>query len=312
MTIMQGISRLALKLSELYAEKRLPWKMTYLGGLGNTMIAVPLRRCFYFGVMRIVCLWGKQDICVIIPIRNRSGTQLENTINSILIQDYPGDLIKIVLIDYASEEKFSFRYRKMCREKGIRYLKVETAGVWNKAHCLNCGIRSARETFIFCIDSDIILACDYLRKGIELLMKKPLSVVYSQCMDLSEKIKMPTPETINPIIINELKESAIPRSSGIMNAGINMTYTHFYKKIRGYDESFQGWGSEDNDIFKRFEHFGLKSRSLSGSSFYLHQWHEKFDGDTSSEMKELIRRNERYFLSAHTIVRNDKSWGRIC
>ena len=79
--------------------------------------------------------------------------------------------------------------------------------------------------------------------------------------------------------------------------------------IRGYDEHYEVWGSEDNDLMRRFRYLGLRPQTLDSGSFYLHQWHPKFEGVAGGEHAPAIRRNLAYFWRNRSILRNDRDWG---
>ena len=50
-------------------------------------------------------LGKKEDITVVIGVKNRFDHRLENAFKSIRSQDYPQKLIKITLVDYDSDKK---------------------------------------------------------------------------------------------------------------------------------------------------------------------------------------------------------------
>ena len=145
------------------------------------------------------------------------------------------------------------------------------------------------------------------------LKETPLSVIFSKCLDLKENCteflidNFEKGQSLDP---EELKSKTESRSTGEANAGINASYTQFYKDIYGYDEYFKLWGSEDNDIKRRLEYFGLDSRSIAAKAYYLHQWHPKHDGvKTSPELQKTIEKNHKYFQHDHRIFKNKDAWG---
>ena len=148
---------------------------------------------------------------------------------------------------------------------------------------------------------------------VDTLINNPLSVIFSKCLDLKESstehltTKFEKGQSLDP---EELKSQAEGRSSGEANAGINASFTQFYQDIHGYDEYFKLWGSEDNDIKRRLEYFGLESRSIANKAYYLHQWHQKHDGvNASPELKKTIEKNHQYYQRDHRIFKNRDGWG---
>ena len=106
-----------------------------------------------------------------------------------------------------------------------------------------------------------------------------------------------------------LLEYAKPRSCGDTNEGIILTYTAYYQMIRGYDEFYIEWGSEDIDLQRRFAFLGLEIQSVKDDTYYMHQWHEKFASLNHDDVVAADIRNQKYLWSNTSIVRNDQNWG---
>lgn len=57
--------------------------------------------------------------------------------------------------------------------------------------------------------------------------------------------------------------------------GCNMSFwKDDYIKINGYDESYVGWGCEDQDFGNRLQRLGLKKSYLKFAGIVYHLWHE--------------------------------------
>ena len=57
--------------------------------------------------------------------------------------------------------------------------------------------------------------------------------------------------------------------------------------INGYDEFFEGWGKEDDDLTHRLQRKGCKKRSLRFAGIVYHLWHghESMESDRSEERR---------------------------
>ncbi len=106
-------------------------------------------------------------VTIIIAIKNRRTNRLEKVIDSVKQQSYPSKLIKIVLIDYDSEEEFSKEYSFFCKKEKIKYILAKKAPIWNRSHAYNIGIKEANSKFVFILDADIILSKNYIKKAID-------------------------------------------------------------------------------------------------------------------------------------------------
>lgn len=301
------------KLSEKLTEFRfLPWRTRYQGGPLNTLIQRPLRRKKLASTITDADK-QKDEVTVIYGIRNRVDYKFWHSLNSIRQQNYAQDLIKILVVDYGSTESELSTIRQFCSEFNAELLETCMSGDWNRAHCLNIGIKRATTKFLLTTDTDIIFSQNYIEVLVETLKKQPLSVVFSKCLDLKEsssKFLINEFEKSQSVIPEKLRAEAQGRSSGETNAGINASYAQFYQDINGYDEYFKLWGSEDNDIKRRLEYFGLESLSISHQAYYLHQWHPKHDGvNASPELKKIIEKNQRYYQKDHRIFKNKENWG---
>jgi hypothetical protein len=111
------------------------------------------------------------------------------------------------------------------------------------------------------------------------------------------------------IDLERWKERCSPRLGWAFHPSITLTFTAFYQSIRGYDEFYEVWGSEDEDLMRRFRCLGLQPKVLDSGSFYLHQWHPKFEDVPGGKENNQIGRNSAYFRRMHSIVRNDREWG---
>ncbi len=301
------LGKLAAGLRTAVVEPRVPWRLTRLGGFSNTVLKVPARRLWMRTALRFDRRSDPQDVTVVIGVRNRSDYRLRNALASLRAQDYPQHLVHITLVDYGSEEEVVPEMRALCAEFAARYRRVDASGPWNRAHCINIGIREATSTYVLSSDVDIVFSRSYLSEAIKELRRNPLQVIYSQSLDLPESTATAYAR-IAPSDIPVLRDVATPRFAD-PSAGINVTRTWFYRKIQGYDEAFEGYGGEDDDLRRRFEYLGLRAGSISPRAFYLHQWHPKHEGIESHELAGHLKRNAQHRKRHDTIRRNHGGWG---
>jgi glycosyltransferase involved in cell wall biosynthesis len=301
------IDELSQRVRVLIAERRLPWRLTRLGGFWNTVVKVPLRRLWMRTVLRFRDSTDRHDVTVLIGARNRSDHRLRNALMSIRAQDYPSHLVHIMLVDYGSDRESVPHMRALCAEFKAHYRRVEHLGVWNKAHCLNVGIREAQSTYILSTDVDIVFSESYVSEAVGELRRDPLQVIYSQSLDLPEATAK-SHLSINPSEINQLRHLATPRFAH-PSAGINLARRSFYQMLNGYDEAFTVYGGEDDDLSRRFEYLGLVSGCVAPRAFYLHQWHPKHEGLEAQELTEHLTKNAEYLKRHHSIRRNPTGWG---
>ena len=252
----------------------------------------------------------KEDVAVVIGVKDRFDFRLENAFESLRNQDYDKNLIKIILVDYGSEENLSLKFCELCKKYNVKYINVRDADGWNRSRALNIGIKRAGTKYVLCSDVDIIFEKNYISECVKELQKDPKQILWGTMIDLSEG------EINSPINISEyakFRENAVPRyqlqnSTYTLGPSINMTLVKYYFDLNGYDEFYSAWGCEDDDIIKRFKMWGLKIVNTSDKTSYIHQWHPKYEGLDENEKKQ-IEKNREHFKTADTLWRNKNGWG---
>ncbi len=280
----------------LLLEHRLPWRVKETGLVYYFFLRHWYRLMLRFGLRSS----KKPDITVIIGLKNRFDEKIKNALKSIRNQDYNQNLIKILVVDYDSKKEIIPKLKKLCNKYGAKHIRANHKPVWNRGHCLNVGIKRAKTKYILTSDTDIIFEKNYIKEAVEELEKNPYQVVLSRCLNLPN-IK------INELDIYKLKKLAKNRDTAKFALGINLTLTYYYHKMHGYDEKYELWGYEDNDLIRRFLRIGLNINVIKNKSFYLHQWHPP---GYCAKDKGKILENLRYFESNNCIIRNRDEWGK--
>jgi glycosyltransferase involved in cell wall biosynthesis len=244
--------------------------------------------------------YENDNVTVVMGIRNIHDQRIINAFDSIRTQDYPKELIKIILVDYGSVEELIPKYTFLCEKYDAEYIRLDNRPIWSRSHALNIAIKRAKSKYLLSTDADIMFEINYIKEAVKELQRDLYQYILARCLDAPE-------EAMNETDYFKLKAISTYRSDTI-NRGINMTLTHFYHKIHGYDERYTGWGAEDDDLIKRFRLVGLKKRDISHISSYIHQWHPRSWGSVNDEQRN---KNEDYFMNNHSIVRNKDGWGEI-
>jgi hypothetical protein len=277
--------------------------------------ALPLRRLGRMWLRRSILsheLSRTDDITVLIGVRDRADHRLANALKSLRAQTHPVDSIRVAVIDYGSESRSAARTAQLSRQYGAEYLRIDDVSVWSRSRCLNIGIRRVRTKFLMASDVDIVLSPTYLADAIRALTLSPLSIICSPMLDLPEASAAAfrrMAETEEAPSVGTWQEQCSPRYGWDIHPSIVVGYTVFFQIVRGYDEYFEVWGCEDEDLMRRFSYLGLFPRGLDAEGFHLHQWHPKFEGVPGGEHAVEIQRNRAYLRRNHSILRNGPSWG---
>jgi hypothetical protein len=252
------------------------------------------------------------DVTVVLGVRNRADYRIVNTLRSIRAQTYPAGLVRVVVVDYGSERSSAELTADVCRQFDAEYVGIDGAPVWSRARCLNVGIRRARTKFLMTADVDTMFSPRYLAAAIRALEVSPLSVICSVMLDLPEESVVAVRDAARSggeLPLERWREWCSPRLEGQLHPSIAVTYTALFQLIRGFDEYYEVWGLEDSDLMQRLQYLGLRPRGLDPGSFYLHQWHPKFESIAEGGRAPEIERNLAYFRKNHSILRNDRNWG---
>lgn len=245
----------------------------------------------------------RDDIEVVIVVRDRCDERIGNALRSIREQTYPERLVGIALVDYDSRRDLIPEYRRLCGEFNARYIRVDGQPVWCKSHGLNIAIRRSTATYTLSSDVDVILEPEYLAEAVDALKRKPFRVVFADFLDLPA-MKV---ESLDYERLKGMARLRFGRDSRYA-APIPMTLTWFFKLIRGYDERYKYWGKEDDDLLKRFYMLGI-DRYFLERSYLMHQWHPKHEGISEEVFAEHLEINSRYYDTTHSVVRNRDGWG---
>ena len=253
------------------------------------------------------------DVTVVIGVRDRADHRIVNAIECLRRQTLPRDRVRIVVVDWGSEPDAARFVERACRGHGVDFFRVETAGVWSRARCLNVALRRADTTYLMTSDADILLSPGYLADSLDRLRREPLSVICSPMLDLPEESvggARRAARNGEPFPMEEWRERAEPRLDWDYHPSITITYTSFYQLVRGYDEFYEVWGKEDEDLLRRLERLGLEARALESDSYYMHQWHPKHEGVPGGADSDHVERNREHFRTTHSLLRNGRDWGR--
>ncbi|MDQ7029381.1 MAG: putative glycosyltransferase, exosortase G system-associated [Ardenticatenia bacterium] len=139
--------------------------MTALSSIISVLVARHRRRC----------RWRPLDhapfISIVIPVYNSEET-LEACLRSLANQDYPHDRMEVLLLSNGTTDRSFEVFARLHPE--LPFLAGwHTILDKGKALALNAGIHLARGTYIFNVDSDVVLAPDAVRRVVEAMEAEP-------------------------------------------------------------------------------------------------------------------------------------------
>ena len=245
---------------------------------------------------------GAPTLSVVIPVRNRAGTRLENCLRSLRWQQFDGGL-EVVVSDFGSDASEVAPLQALCDRQGARLVRTETDALWNRSRALNVGIQASAGRYVLCTDADMLFSPDFADHVVRAQREADeRALVLCRCHDLPEEVEE-VPRALEEFDALRAKAS-VRQTSG--TGACQVATRAFFVAVRGYDEGYEYWGAEDNDMVSRATRYGLQPVWLPEAPAMLHQWHPTMKNDRPFRRKW----NEwRYRLTRRVVVKNRKGWG---
>jgi len=254
-------------------------------------------------------------VTAIIPVYNHSHL-LKKTLLALSYQSYQPDEL-VISDDGSSEDILSLLQEFLPKfQMKIKYVRQEKNG-YRAARCRNNGARVATgECFIF-IDQDVILTPNFTQKFIKRIKKNRFCVSYAvrltgqQTEMIDEAMiksgdysSLLTQNQISKLVKQHRKERLYSflrqlhlRAIGPkFRGGTAVVFKADFLKVNGYDEKFQGWGNEDDNLGRRLYKAGIFGEFPFYDEFPLHLYHLPFHADR-------VRVNKTYSKQQMKIIR---------
>lgn len=164
---------------------------------------------------------------------------LKQTLPVNLKQDYPG-FQGVVVVDYGCPDGTS-EWCKSLDDSRVRCVAaINNADHWNMSRARNIGFANSDADVILPVDSDVSCPPNYVTRMMDRIQQTgcDLCSVLADCG-------------------GQNSHCAVTRDA--------------WEHVRGYDESLEGWGYEDNDFRNRLEASGLKLELLGNCGLSLIQ-----------------------------------------
>lgn len=257
-------------------------------------------------------------IAVVIPVRNRAGQRLRNTLAGLTWQS-AGVPAQILIVSHGSRAEIDRELQTICDEGDATLIPIGAPSQpWNKPLALNAGIRATAPDlpFVMTMDADMILAPNFLDVLLRRLQQPPPALALCRISDLPQDAHLPTdPAELQRAFEPLRRRTRLRHQTG--SGGIQAAARSFFFEIRGYDEDLLWWGAMDGDMLIRARAMKLEHAWLEEQTAMLHQWHPRKHAVLSNPREvaqarrhwqinhDLIRRR------ARQPVRNAERWGTV-
>lgn len=158
------------------------------------------------------------------------------------------------------------------------------------ARCRNAGVAASSAPYILFLDGDCVLPADFVAQ--HLAGRRPRVAMTGDCLRLDAATSARVDERVvqsgrylgwtsreetrrlaradrKARLYNLLRHRAKPKLLG-GNVGV---WRSDFERVNGYDEDFQGWGCEDDDLGLRLRQIGVRIQSIMRWTRAYHVWH---------------------------------------
>jgi len=200
--------------------------------------------------------------------------------------------------------------RAICEEHNTLLVDVDRSKVsqdlrWSRSIALNACSRYPHydTTHYVFTDADMIFPKEWMFRVSSQVRTNPNRLWLTPSRDLDPWFSVRGSDVITS---KSLEAATIPHPSCGQGAAM-VVPKDWFRKVRGFDETFLVWGCEDNDLALRAEADGLDPAWLLGI-FVAHQYHSRSWPNEAQLLQ--VARNRAYFSQAenYPIVRNSENW----
>lgn len=215
------------------------------------------------------------DSCYILLHRDRSSNR-DRTRNLMAVINHirKGSDISILVMEQDKEPNKSLSEK--LSDLSVNYQFLYNPGLFNRAWGYNCAVCNTTCLNIVLADNDLILDTEDLNRGLILLSQydviKPFQTVYDLNLD----------DTLKYITINNFNPTLDKPRVNLTAGGLLMMTKKAFLTIGGYDERFEGWGGEDDEMTKQLWKY-INNKQLTYYGFgndLLHLYHDRTVNDS--------------------------------
>jgi hypothetical protein len=213
------------------------------------------------------------DVSYIMQYRERSVVR-DRTRNLFQVISHLRKISKEIEIlvlhqDYNIDEEASV----FLEENKCRYVLLKNPGLFNRSWGFNCSVELTSRNKLVFADNDMIIDKPVLIESIKLLEGYSAVRPYNGfSIDLTEQ------ETIEYIKTSQHASGSM-RNINNFSGGVVMFNREDFINIGMFDERFEGWGGEDDEMsihLKRFEYHGM-IKTISHGGPVIHLYHGRSD-----------------------------------
>lgn len=235
-------------------------------------------------------------LTIVIPNKDRLDFNKSSSqwwLKSLLWQDYIN--FKILIVDGCSSNYEEYKQYLDKYDKKIQVDVIQHAidkENFHKTLLNNVGIKYSKTHYIMLTDADMLFAKDFVKTLMEHVDNNCL--VESRTLYWKQNIanKIYSGELDPYMDIESCKIGRIKYRTS--PGGCQCMDIDSWNKIRGYDERYKGWGSEDMDLVLRASKANIKIKWLGESRDTIMIFHQPHDKKDISKDLECQEKNKKF------------------
>jgi predicted glycosyltransferase involved in capsule biosynthesis len=246
-------------------------------------------------------------LTIVIPNRNRLAPYVYST--EYLFMSLDNQTFKnfqTIVVDGGSDN-FEKLKNYVCGFPNTSIIQYKIEGSWNKCILNNIGIQNSKTEYVMTTDADMLFGKGFIEKVYKNLFEDSFIESRTTYIPTGVMWKIYKKE-IDFLGIHGKYQKFGRTKKRSTCGGCQATSYKNWEKLKGYNESMIGWGSEDQELLKRAEILGLKIVWLGEKEdcILFHQEHQKED------IKEDLKcqdKNKIILENCNSLEVNNKGWG---
>ncbi|MFJ9890371.1 HAD-IA family hydrolase [Streptomyces sp. NPDC091287] len=215
---------------------------------------------------------GGWDLTVVVDFRAlpHEVARLRNVravLRALSDQTLARDAYRVIVVEQDARP----RNRPAVEDWADAYVHASNAGPYNRSWSHNVGaVQVAGRSRVLCfLDADVLPPRDLLERIADAVTDvTPAVLAYERVVCLDEG-------STRAVLVDRFSGEAAPRPERLRGYHLHPTFggcvavtDTLFHRISGFDESFEGWGDEDNDFYHRAAAHGHDR--LTGTLYHLH------------------------------------------
>lgn len=219
---------------------------------------------------------------------------------------------EIILTDDGSSCDVAEQIGPLACDLGITTILVrQTRAGFRLARARNNAIRVATGDYLIFSDQDVVLPPGFVTQHLiharpgQFLVAYPVRLTEAQSRALDERAirsgtlaALVTERQRRKVVHQYWKDRLytvlhslrVRRIGPKLRGGAFGVFAHDLRAVNGFDEEYEGWGNEDDDLGLRLYQSGMRGRNVFREQFPLHLWHPSNSCGTRANLAYYRRR----------------------